>query len=77
MKYTSTLKKRKYFDFALRLHLVRNDYGCFPFAPSDRADKYFESKNDGFKKGNHLKMVASDLEKIILMFDLNIKARSG
>ena len=29
------------------------------------------------RKGNHLKMAGSDLEKIILIFNLNIKARSS
>ena len=33
----------------------------FPFARSDRFDRYFQSKNDGFKKENHLKMVGSNL----------------
>ena len=32
---------------------------------------------DVFKKGNALKRVGSDLEKIILILDLNMKARSG
>ena len=51
--------------------------GRYPFAGSDRSHQYLLSKNDGFKKGNHLKMVGSDLEKIILIFDLNIKDKSG
>ena len=41
-------------------------FGRFPFA---RSDQYFESKNNGFKKRNHLKMVGSDLEKIILILE--------
>ena len=30
---------------------------------------------DVFKKGNHLEVVGSDIEKIILILDLMIKAR--
>ena len=46
--------------------------GRFPSALSDRSDQYFLGKNDGFKKGNHFKMVGSDLEKIVLILDSNI-----
>ena len=38
-----------------------------------RSVEYFQSENDGFKKGNYLKMIGSDIEKIILIVDLNIK----
>ena len=49
----------------------------FPFTWSERSGQYFESTNDVFKKDDHLKIVGLDIEKIILIFDLNMKPRSG
>ena len=47
--------------------------GHFLFTRSSWSDQYFYSKNNGPKKGNHLKIVGLNLQKIVLIFDLNIK----
>ena len=50
-------------DQLLNTYIILVAEGTFPFAWSDRSEQYFQSMNDRFKKGKHLKRVGSDLEK--------------